>query len=178
MFRFIQLMLCLLASVSAFEMPMSRRGLMSKVAAAAPLAAVLPAFADSDNRMYTLVARPAVEQISGAAPTKAVGTAITVDEVWGSAVGKGKEMSAKDAANYDKGNKGIQVRTHTALHHFLYSGSSCGILRCCAPHGSHTTQSPLLLARRCRRRSAARPWRASWPSKRTTWAPAHLAVGV
>ena len=119
MFRFIQLMLCLLASVSAFEMPMSRRGLMSKVAAAAPLAAVLPAFADSDNRMYTLVARPAVEQISGAAPTKAVGTAITVDEVWGSAVGKGKEMSAKDAANYDKGNKGIQVRTHTALHHFF-----------------------------------------------------------
>jgi len=121
MFRFIQLMLCLLASVSAFEMPMSRRGLMSKVAAAAPLAAVLPAFADADNRMYTLVARPAVEQISGAAPTKAVGTAITVDEVWGSAPGAGKVLTPKQAAAYSKDSRGVKVRTHTALHHFLYS---------------------------------------------------------
>ena len=110
MFRILQLMLCLFAAASAFEVPMTRRGLMSKVAAAAPLAAVLPAVADSDNRMYTLVARPPVEQISSKDTTiKAVGLGLTVDPTWGSAVGNGKEMSAKEAANYDKSNKGIQV---------------------------------------------------------------------
>merc|ERR1719453_776922 len=106
MFRFLQLMLCLFAAASAFEVPMTRRGLMS------PLAAVAPAFADADNRMYTLVPRAPTEQITGADKFdgKPVGLGLTTDPVWGSAVKKGSELGdAKTAANYDKSNKGIKM---------------------------------------------------------------------
>merc|ERR1719460_3127283 len=37
------------ATVSAYEMPLSRRAVLSRVAAAAPLAGLAPAFADSNN---------------------------------------------------------------------------------------------------------------------------------
>ena len=42
----LRFLFCLVASASAYEMPLSRRAVMARVAAAVPLAAVAPAFAD------------------------------------------------------------------------------------------------------------------------------------
>ena len=50
MFRFLQLLVCFFACAGAFEVSMSRRAILSRVAAAAPLAAAGAAFADADNR--------------------------------------------------------------------------------------------------------------------------------
>ena len=112
MFRFLQLLVCFFAVASAYELPMSRRAMLARVAAAAPLAAVAgPALADADNRMYTLVPRAPIDQVKvkDGEPVKAVGLGLKVDPVWGSAVKDGAILSASEAAAYSKDSRGIKV---------------------------------------------------------------------
>ena len=85
MFRIV-LLAIFLCAVSAFNLPASssRRDLLARVAAAAPLAAAVAANADSDNRHLTVVTRPPL--ISGQAKVeenyvaKAIGRQSLVDE--------------------------------------------------------------------------------------------------
>ena len=108
-------MLSLFAASASFNAPMSRRdATVLGFSAALGLAPAMPAFADADNRMYTMVKRPEVEQIKGASfDGKAVGLVnMNVDE-WGSAIPKGTELgSTRAAADKANANKGIGVRLH------------------------------------------------------------------
>jgi len=107
-------LVCGVAVASAYELPMSRRAILTRVAAVAPLAAVAgPAFADADNRMYTLVKRPEVEQVRVEADYKgkAIGlTNMNVDDN-GSAFKPNTYFgSAGQAATMYNANKGIRAK--------------------------------------------------------------------
>lgn len=104
MFRFL-LLVCFLALTAAFEVPMSRRAVMTRAAtAAAATFAAAPAFADSDNRMYTLVARPEVSIVTGAEVKAGKGNQDGKRVDANGAVLKPNTSfsSSKDAANFAK----------------------------------------------------------------------------
>jgi len=96
-----------LAVASAFEAPsmMSRRSILSAVAAAAPLAAVAPALADGDNRYLTMVSRPEVKnpaKVEANYKGKSVGIPnLTVDDNGSAVPKKGIALGdTKSVANY------------------------------------------------------------------------------
>lgn len=61
---------------------MNRRSMLARVAAAGPVAAVLPVLADGDNKYLTAVKRPDVQQVKGADnwEVTAVGRGAALDE--------------------------------------------------------------------------------------------------
>merc|ERR1719199_293754 len=91
-----------LASAGAYELPMSRRAMLARVAAAAP------AFADGDNKYLTAVKRPEVSQVNVAASdsaAKGVGRQALLDEN-GAAIRPGAELgTTKNYANFANANK-------------------------------------------------------------------------
>ena len=66
-------LVCFFAVASAYEVPVSRRAILTRAISVAPLAVVAPAFADGDNLYLTAVPRKPIDQVKVEADYKAKG---------------------------------------------------------------------------------------------------------